>query len=93
MSNEFEKLTPDFVEEGMSSDVVANKSALPVNIKKDFFPMCIVWSPIPLLSWMCPVIGQSLNKYFSYLFKIKLQVTWESLPVTGKLMILVALIL
>jgi hypothetical protein len=58
MNNEFEKLTPaDSAEEGMSSEVVLNKSAMPVNIKKDFYPMCIVWSPIPLLSWLCPVIG------------------------------------
>eukprot|EP00026_Physarum_polycephalum_P017682 Phypoly_transcript_18988.p1 GENE.Phypoly_transcript_18988~~Phypoly_transcript_18988.p1 ORF type:complete len:180 (+),score=13.52 Phypoly_transcript_18988:160-699(+) len=24
---------------------------------KDFFPLCIVWSPIPCLTWLVPVIG------------------------------------
>jgi len=24
---------------------------------KDFFPLCVVWCPLPLLTWICPVIG------------------------------------
>jgi hypothetical protein len=24
---------------------------------KDHFPMCVVWSPIPMLSWLLPVSG------------------------------------
>ena len=30
----------------------------------DFFPLCIVWSPIPCLSWLMPVIGHLGMFYF-----------------------------
>ena len=28
-----------------------------VNPKKDFYPNCIVWCPIPCLTWMFPIVG------------------------------------
>lgn len=29
----------------------------PVDAKKNRFPFCIVWSPIPVLTWLLPFIG------------------------------------
>jgi hypothetical protein len=37
-----------------SSGLLDEVSATPA---KEFFPMCIVWSPIPMLTWMLPVSG------------------------------------
>lgn len=28
-----------------------------VNIPRAFFPFCIVWTPLPILTWFCPPIG------------------------------------
>lgn len=28
-----------------------------IDTTKDRYPCCIVWTPIPLLTWMCPLIG------------------------------------
>jgi hypothetical protein len=27
--------------------------------KREYYPLCIVWSPIPLLSWLFPFIGHA----------------------------------
>ncbi|CAG9836754.1 unnamed protein product [Diabrotica balteata] len=28
-----------------------------IDYSRDRFPFCIVWTPIPLLTWLCPMIG------------------------------------
>lgn len=28
-----------------------------IDKSKDRYPCCIVWTPIPLLTWLCPIIG------------------------------------
>ncbi|KAL6066006.1 Protein REVERSION-TO-ETHYLENE SENSITIVITY1-like [Balamuthia mandrillaris] len=28
-----------------------------IDRKRDYFPLCIVWCPLPVLSWICPFIG------------------------------------
>ncbi|KPA80903.1 hypothetical protein ABB37_04307 [Leptomonas pyrrhocoris] len=28
-----------------------------IDIQREHYPFCIVWAPIPLLSWVCPFIG------------------------------------
>lgn len=33
------------------------KDYLHVDSKRDHYPFCIVWSPIPFLTWLIPVIG------------------------------------
>ncbi len=30
-----------------------------VNVKYQRYPYCIVWTPIPLISWLLPVIGHT----------------------------------
>ena len=30
-----------------------------VSCEREYFPMCIVWSPIPILSWFFPVLGHA----------------------------------
>jgi hypothetical protein len=42
------KVLEDQVEEGM---------AQVVQPEKDHFPLCIVWTPLPLLTWFVPFIG------------------------------------
>lgn len=39
------------------------------NILLDFFPLCIVWSPIPCLTWLVPVIGHLGIYYHTDLFQ------------------------
>jgi hypothetical protein len=29
----------------------------PIDLSNDRFPTCIVWTPIPILTWLCPIIG------------------------------------
>ncbi|CAG9770456.1 unnamed protein product [Ceutorhynchus assimilis] len=29
----------------------------PIDIERDKYPYCIVWTPIPLLTWLFPIIG------------------------------------
>lgn len=28
-----------------------------MDFERDRYPFCIVWTPIPLLTWICPIIG------------------------------------
>eukprot|EP01098_Paradermamoeba_levis_P014605 TRINITY_DN703_c0_g1_i1.p1 TRINITY_DN703_c0_g1~~TRINITY_DN703_c0_g1_i1.p1 ORF type:complete len:201 (-),score=33.54 TRINITY_DN703_c0_g1_i1:210-812(-) len=47
-------------DEDQSSLPHEHKSILPTlqsNPKKDFFPLCIVWTPLPVLTWLLPFIG------------------------------------
>eukprot|EP01091_Cochliopodium_minus_P004643 TRINITY_DN1452_c0_g1_i1.p1 TRINITY_DN1452_c0_g1~~TRINITY_DN1452_c0_g1_i1.p1 ORF type:complete len:187 (-),score=29.85 TRINITY_DN1452_c0_g1_i1:32-592(-) len=37
--------------------LIPNEELNKVNTKRDFFPNCIVWCPLPLLSWFIPIIG------------------------------------
>ncbi|MES1913636.1 MAG: hypothetical protein MHM6MM_005813 [Cercozoa sp. M6MM] len=32
-------------------------SAAVVDVQCNRFPFCVVWGPLPLLSWLCPLIG------------------------------------
>lgn len=32
-------------------------NTMPIDPKRDRFPYCIVWSPLPVLSWFIPFIG------------------------------------
>ena len=31
----------------------------PIDISKDRYPFCIVWTPLPLISWFLPCIGHT----------------------------------
>jgi len=33
------------------------EGAFPVDAKRDSFPLCIVWTPLPLFTWIIPFIG------------------------------------
>lgn len=44
------------VEEG-TVDENMDISNLPIDFSRDRFPCCIVWTPIPLLTWLFPPIG------------------------------------
>ena len=30
-----------------------------VSCENEYFPMCIVWTPIPILSWFFPILGHA----------------------------------
>jgi hypothetical protein len=30
-----------------------------IDFEKDKFPFCIVWTPLPLISWFIPIIGHT----------------------------------
>jgi hypothetical protein len=30
-----------------------------IDVEKDKFPFCIVWTPLPLISWFIPIIGHT----------------------------------
>jgi hypothetical protein len=32
-------------------------SSYPIDVERDRFPYCIVWTPIPMISWILPFIG------------------------------------
>nr|AEE62102.1 unknown [Dendroctonus ponderosae] len=34
-----------------------NFNAEYMDFERDRYPFCIVWTPIPLLTWICPIIG------------------------------------
>ena len=31
-----------------------------VDCVRDRYPFCIVWSPLPMITWLCPIIGHRL---------------------------------
>ncbi len=31
----------------------------PIDYEKDRYPFCIVWTPLPLISWIIPCIGHT----------------------------------
>lgn len=35
--------------------------AMKIDQERDRFPYCIVWTPIPLLTWLLPFIGKFLQ--------------------------------
>ena len=39
---------------GFDEEMRPSKTIDPDN---DKFPFCIVWTPLPCLSWICPIIG------------------------------------
>uniref|UniRef100_A0A2P2I2P9 Transmembrane protein 222-like n=2 Tax=Hirondellea gigas TaxID=1518452 RepID=A0A2P2I2P9_9CRUS len=42
---------------GSSSTEIMDRKHAKLDIKKHRFPNCIVWTPLPLLTWIFPVIG------------------------------------
>lgn len=38
-------------------DVEMSHENLQIDLKKDRFPCCIVWTPIPCLTWFIPILG------------------------------------
>lgn len=42
---------------GGASPLHSSGAALAREPRRDFLPMSIVWCPIPMLTWMCPIIG------------------------------------
>lgn len=40
-----------------TSPTPTTTSMMKVDVKKKRFPYCIVWSPLPLITWFCPIIG------------------------------------
>jgi transmembrane protein 222 len=42
-----------------SSPVADSPVQLPpvIDVQREHYPFCIVWAPIPLLSWVCPILG------------------------------------
>jgi hypothetical protein len=49
----------------ISSDIIADRTAMGENNKfmidnvHDRYPFCIVWTPLPLISWIIPIIGHT----------------------------------
>ncbi|CAG0919950.1 unnamed protein product [Notodromas monacha] len=41
----------------MSEGGTEMRNHLAIDARRDCFPFCIVWTPIPLLTWLCPFIG------------------------------------
>ena len=39
------------------SVVVRDKQDRTVNVKGNRYPVCLLWSPIPVLTWLLPFIG------------------------------------
>lgn len=35
------------------------ESEYEINIRKQRYPYCIVWTPLPLISWFLPMIGHT----------------------------------
>eukprot|EP00027_Filamoeba_sp_ATCC50430_P012525 CAMPEP_0168570338 /NCGR_PEP_ID=MMETSP0413-20121227/16664_1 /TAXON_ID=136452 /ORGANISM="Filamoeba nolandi, Strain NC-AS-23-1" /LENGTH=178 /DNA_ID=CAMNT_0008602947 /DNA_START=8 /DNA_END=544 /DNA_ORIENTATION=- len=40
------------IESGVGEDPIPK-----VDVRQEHYPLCIVWTPIPFLSWLCPAIG------------------------------------
>lgn len=40
-----------------ASETVSVNMLYQIDKSKDRYPCCIVWTPIPLLTWLCPLIG------------------------------------
>lgn len=45
--------------EGLLGETERKSEVEKVNPLKDHYPMCIVWSPIPVLSYVAPIIGHT----------------------------------
>ena len=45
--------------EGLLGKTERQQETTSVDPLKDHYPMCIVWSPIPLLSYVTPIIGHT----------------------------------
>jgi hypothetical protein len=43
--------------EELSNEEIMGSMDNEINVKRDRFPYCIVWTPIPLLTWFFPFIG------------------------------------
>ena len=39
------------------SDEILTAYDMKIDIKTNRYPYCVVWTPIPILSWLVPVIG------------------------------------
>ena len=44
---------------------------LKIDIKNQKFPYCIVWTPLPLMSWFIPLIGHTGICSYDYIYKYK----------------------
>lgn len=52
---------------GSSSDAFLTA----INVDADKYPFCIVWTPIPVLTWFFPFIGH-MGRYFLWFFSLLL---------------------
>lgn len=43
----------------MDRDEVLSAQVHKIDKSKDRYPCCVVWTPIPLLTWLCPFIGHT----------------------------------
>lgn len=45
------------VEAAIDTDAMMEKISLQIDPKRARFPCCIVWTPLPVISWLVPFIG------------------------------------
>ena len=45
--------------EGLLRETERQRETVTADPTKDHYPMCIVWSPIPVLSYVTPIIGHT----------------------------------
>ena len=43
--------------QGHEDEIAGNSMSQAVQPEKDHFPLCIVWMPLPVLTWLIPFIG------------------------------------
>jgi hypothetical protein len=60
-SNEisFNKSLDNQVNQGGNVDSYSYIPRHRIDFEKDKFPFCIVWTPLPLISWFIPIIGHT----------------------------------
>ena len=46
-------------DEGLLRETERKDEVTQVDPSKDHYPMCIIWSPIPMLSYFTPIIGHA----------------------------------
>lgn len=44
---------------GLLRETESKPEVTHVDPPKDYYPMCIVWTPIPVLSYLAPIIGHT----------------------------------
>lgn len=49
------------LESNNSETNMTNNTTAKIDVARDRFPHCIVWTPIPMISWVLPFIGHMVS--------------------------------